>query len=70
MDIAKKGYETYLIFVVQFKPVKHVIPNAITHPEFGEILRQAALEGVHILAYDCIVTPDTMILDKEIPVQL
>ena len=70
MDLAKKGYEAYLIFVVQFKPVKFVIPNDITHPEFGEILRQAALEGVHVLAYDCIVTPDTMILDKEIPVKL
>ena len=70
MEIAKKGYETYLIFVVQFKPVKYVIPNDITHPEFGETLRQAAWEGVRILAYDCLVTADTMVLDREIPVKL
>jgi len=70
MDLAKKGYEAYLIFVVQFKPVKYVIPNDMTHPEFGEILRLAAVEGVHVLAYDCMVTPDTMLLDKEVPVRL
>jgi len=70
MDIAKEVYEAYLIFIVQFKPVKYVIPNDITHPEFGKILRQATLEGVHVLAYDCIVTPDSMLLDKEIPVRL
>ena len=70
MDIAKEGYEAYLIFVVQFKPVKYVIPNTITHPEFGETLRQAALEGVTVLAYDCIVTPETLLLDKRVPVKL
>ena len=70
MDLAKKGYESYLIFVVQFKPVIHVIPNDITHPEFGKALRQAASEGVRILAYDCVVTRDTMVLDKKIPVKL
>src|SRR6056297_3195785 len=41
-----------------------------THPEFGETLRQAAWEGVRILAYDCLVTADTMVLDREIPVKL
>jgi len=70
MDIVQKGYEAYLIFVVQFKPVKYMIPNDITHPEFGETLRKAASNGVNVLAYDCIVTPDTMTLDESVPVKL
>jgi hypothetical protein len=28
------------------------------------------LEGVTVLAYDCIVTPETLLLDKRVPVKL
>lgn len=45
-------------------------PNEETHPAFGEALRAAAQAGVRILARDCIVTEDTMTIDREVPVWL
>ncbi|PYG90203.1 sugar fermentation stimulation protein [Ruminiclostridium sufflavum DSM 19573] len=70
IDAMKEGYEAYLLFVIQFKPAKYIIPNDVTHPEFGSVLREAATAGVKVLAYDCKVTPDSMQLDSEVPVKL
>lgn len=65
-----EGYETYILFVIQMKGIKGFKPNDATHPEFGDALRAAASRGVHVLAYDCIVTPGTMTVDKPVPVLL
>ena len=70
IDAVKEGYEAYLIFVIQFKPVKYLIPNDVTHPEFGRALREAATAGVQILACDCIVTPDSMDINHIVKVKL
>ena len=56
----QEGYEACVLFVIQMKGVSHLIPNAVTHPEFAEALRQAAGAGVRVLAYDCRVTPDSL----------
>lgn len=68
--LCKEGSKAYLIFVVQFQPVKEMRPNDEMHVEFGEALRQAKEAGVNILCLDCLVTPESMIIDKLIPVVL
>ena len=47
-----EGYEAYIFFVIQMKDVRYFTPNMDTHPAFGEALREAALAGVHVIAYD------------------
>ena len=64
------GLEATLVFVVQMKPVKAVMPNDETHPAFGMALREAATAGVKVLAYDCCVAPSTLKIDSLIPVIL
>jgi len=64
------GFEATLVFIVQMKHIKEVTPNDETHPAFGTALREAAAAGVKVLAYDCIVTPDTLKIDSQIPVIL
>ncbi len=66
----KQGYQAYVVFVVQMQGVIHFKANDKTHPEFGEALRRAYNQGVHILAIDCMVTRDSICLNKEIPVLL
>ncbi len=67
---AAAGYEAYLLFVIQMKGVSSFAPNEETHPAFGEALQAAAHAGVRILARDCIVTENTMTIDREVPVRL
>lgn len=64
------GYEAYLLIVIQMKPMKEFRPNDETHKAFGDALRHAAKTGVKILAYDCLVTPDSMVIDAPVPVKL
>lgn len=66
----REGYEAYILFVVQMEGVKSFQPNDRTHKEFGEALRQAQELGVHILAMDCLVEPDSIILKEPVPVVL
>lgn len=66
----KVGYECYIIFIVQMKDVKFLAPNDATHPEFGQALRRAGKCGVNILAFDCSITENSMIIADKIPVKL
>ena len=66
----REGYDAWILFVIQMKGVHRMIPNDRTQPQFGEALREAKRAGVRILAMDCLVTEDSMIIDREIPVDL
>lgn len=70
IEAKQDGYDVYVLFVVQMKGIKYLIPNEAAHPEFAEALRKAANAGVNIVAYDCIVTEDEMIIDKPVEVKL
>lgn len=70
MDAVREGYEAYVLFVIQMKQIDGFHPNDTTHPAFGDALRKARKAGVHVLAYDCIITPDSMTVDSPVPVLL
>jgi len=59
-EAARDGYGTYVLFVIQMADVKYLHPNDTTDPEVGKALREAAANGVEILAVDCHVTVDEM----------
>ena len=67
-EAVKDGYEAYVFFVIQMKGVKYFTPNMRTHAAFGDALRNAQKQGVHILAYDCKVTKDSIEIAQEVPV--
>lgn len=65
-----QGYGAIIFFVIQMKGVREFRPNDFTHSAFGDALRHAKQAGVSILAYDCTVTADSMIIDAPVPVKL
>ncbi len=70
IECAKRGYESYILFVIQMKGVTSFQPNDEMHPQFGDALRRAAKSGVNIIAVDSIITPDGIEIDSRIPVIL
>ena len=70
VDAAKNGYGAYVVFVIQLKGVKYFEPNYKTHKAFADALLYAKENGVEILAYDCIVTKNSIKIDKEIKVEI
>ena len=66
----REGTAATLFFVIQMRGVRWFSPNDDTHPEFGAALREAAAAGVRICAYDCVVTPDQITMDRPVMVKL
>lgn len=65
-----EGFEAYVLFVVQMKEISRVRPHDEMHRAFGDALREAFRRGVHVLAIDCIVSPEEIIPDLPVAVEL
>ena len=70
MRAVEQGHRATAFIVVQMAQVTDFAPNDDTHPAFGAALRQAIAAGVQVVAYACRVTPDTMSIDRPVPVIL
>ena len=66
----REGYRAIVMFVIQMTDVRYFTPNRKTHPEFADALCLAAKAGVEILAYDCLVEPGSMLVNRPVPVVL
>ena len=69
-QLAREGYGTYVLFVIQMENVQYIHPNDATDPAFGTALREAAAAGVQVLAMDCTVTPESMKIRTPVEVKL
>ena len=67
---AGEGYGAYVLFVIQMEKVRYLHPNDDTDPDFGAALRQAAASGVTVLAAECAVTPESMVITQLVSVKL
>ena len=70
IEAVQKGYEAYIVFIIQMKDVRYFTPHYKTHAEFGEALQEAAVKGVHIFALDCSVTVESITPGSRVPVRL
>ena len=68
--LAREGFGAYVLFVIQMSDVKYLHPNDVTDPAFAAALREAAENGVTVLAMDCAVTEDTMEIRLPVLVKL
>lgn len=70
ISAVEQGYRACIVFVIKMKGVSSFSPNHDTHPEFGEALKKARDAGVEIIARDCIVSKDSIIMDKNVEIIL
>ena len=70
IEATKDGYKCYIIFVVQMTDVLYFTPNNKMHKELGDALIEAEKNGVKVLAYDCLINPDSIDIRSEVKVHL
>lgn len=70
VEAVKEGYKAYILFVIQMEGVKYFAPNNKTHQAFGEALKYAKSQGVHVLAYDSIIQPNGIALQQPVEIKL
>lgn len=66
----ESGLKATICFIVQMEGIHHMEPNDVTHPAFGAALREAAACGVNVIACDCSVEADCVVIRGRIPVYL
>jgi len=69
-EAVKDGYGAYVLFVIQMADVKYLRPHDERDPAFGAALREAAQNGVTVMAMDCAVNVDSMDIRLRVPVKL
>lgn len=62
------GHRAILFIVIQMQGAKVFRPNRATHPAFADALQEAQAAGVEIMAWDCVVSPETVRIDQPIEV--
>ena len=70
IEAKKQGFRACVFFVIQMKDVKVFSPNYETHKEFAETLKLAAKNGVEVFAYDCLVTENSLSINKPVEIRL
>ena len=70
IECKKQGYEAMAVCVVQMEEAISFSPNDETDPAFGSALREAREAGVKLIAFNCKVQRDSLIIDKELPILL
>lgn len=70
IEAQRDGYRCCICFVLQMKGCRVFRPNERMHPAFAQALRDASEAGVRVLAMDCIVTPESLVISDEVAVQL
>lgn len=63
-------YECGVLFLIQMKGCHKFTPNMETHPEFGYALKNAQDTGVRIFVYDCKVTPNKLVADAPVTLEI
>ena len=66
----KEGCGAFVLFVIQMPDVKYLRPHDERDPAFGAALREAAENGVTVMAMDCGVTEDRMQIRLPVLVRL
>ena len=68
MSMVENGHRAVLLFAVMHTGIKTVSPAKHIDPVYSELLKEAIEKGVEVYAYKAKITPQELILVKEIPV--
>lgn len=70
IDAKENGFDAHIIFVIQMENPAYFTPNYKTHKEFGQALKLAKDKGVNISAWDCLITENSITLNKQVNIIL
>ncbi len=70
MAARRIGYRAVIFFLVQRGEARAFTPADVIDPEYGRLLRQAAVSGVEVMAYRSRVSPEENSIGVRLPVVL
>ena len=68
IEASKKGFETYVLFLVQIENIKYFKIAKDIDKDYYENYLMAKKSGVQFLAYKCKIDPNKIKIDKKIEI--
>lgn len=63
----EEGYQSYVLFVVQFEHVVAATIHTAMQPALAETILLGQKQGLSVIAYNCSVTPATIEVEHQVP---
>lgn len=70
MEIKESGLRACMLYVINREDAQSFAPAEDIDPEYARLLREAAEKGVEVLAYQCSLSPEEVIIKKRLPVMI
>ena len=70
IEVKKSGRRAVMLYIIQRQDVEIFGPAEEIDPEYAKGLRNAINNGVEVLAYQVLVSPEEIILDKKLPIEI
>lgn len=70
MDAVRQGHRAAVVFVIQRSDAVCFAPHVAADPDFARVLWAAQEAGVEVYAYTCVVSPDSIVIDRPVPVDV
>lgn len=70
IEAKNDGYQVAVLFVAQFEEIDLATINKEMQPELQVSFQAAIKKGVEVLAYNCLVAPGKVTLNKKVPFKL
>ena len=68
INITQQGHRAVLLFMVMHTGIKSVKAAAHLDSKYAQLLNDAQTAGVEVIAYNCEISPQKIILKHKIPV--
>ncbi|EOL48947.1 sugar fermentation stimulation protein [Enterococcus phoeniculicola] len=66
----REGYQCYVLFIIQFEEVKLATIHTDMQPALYTAIQKGKQDGLQVLAYNCHVTPEEILIKNQIEFQL
>lgn len=67
IDLKKQGHRAVMLYIVQRQDVDHFRPAWSIDKRYSELVLEAQDKGVEILAYQCQMGPEEIVVTKKLP---
>ena len=67
IEAMNEGYQSYVLFVAQFEKIEAATIHTVMQPALAEMILLGQHQGLSVITYNCLVTPDTIAIEHQVP---
>ncbi|MBD65555.1 MAG: DNA/RNA nuclease SfsA [Halobacteriovoraceae bacterium] len=70
IKLKQEGHNAVMLYVINREDVERFAPAEDIDSEYSQLLKEASKQGVQVLAYQCKLSPEEIVLHRPLPIEL